>query len=59
MSMLANCTVDYECDNVQMIEYFYNSIVNCLVDSACNCVPKTRRNFFQILVVQESNRFKV
>ena len=45
MTVFTNCTVDYKCGNVQMIEYLYNSIVSCLVDSACNSVPKTRCNF--------------
>ena len=28
-----------------MIEYLYNLICSCLVDSECNCVPKTRCYF--------------
>ena len=47
MSMFTNCTVDCNSGNVQMIEYLYISIVSCLVDSACNSVPKTRCNFFK------------
>ena len=34
MSMFTRCTLDCKCGNVQMIEYLYNSIVSCLVDSA-------------------------
>ena len=49
--MFTNCTVDCKCGNVQlihiMIEYLYNSKVSCLVDSACNSVPKTQCNFFK------------
>ena len=47
MSMFTSCTFDCKRGNVQMIEYLYNSIVSCLVDSACNYVPKTRCNFFK------------
>ena len=47
MSMFTNYTVDCKCGNVQMIEYLYNSIVSCLVDSACNSDPITRCNFFK------------
>ena len=45
--MFTSCTVDCKCDNVQMTEYLYNSIDSCLVDTACNCVRKTRCNFFK------------
>ena len=47
MAVFTNCTVDCKCGKVQMIEYLYNSIVSCLVDSACNSVTKTRCNYFQ------------